>query len=100
MAPEELRKLSLRSFKTAVYSGIAGAIIIIAIPHLGYRAGAHGAFLIIAAFGIGLLWMLLLGSLFSLVSGGLAWMRGARQCSWIIPCAMILLTPLALWLSA
>ena len=99
MAPEDLRKLSMRSFKTAVYSGIAGIIIIVAIPHLGYGAGGYGAFRIIVALGIGLLWVLLLGSLLSLVSGGLAWMRGARQCSWIIPSALIVLTPLMIWLS-
>jgi hypothetical protein len=60
----------------------------------------NGVFLIIASLGVGLLWMLLLGSLFSLVSGSMAWMRGARQCSWIILCVLIVSTPLALWLSA
>ena len=95
MAPEKLRQLSLRTFKATVYCGIAGFVVILAIPNPGFKSAASLAARIIAISGFSLVGIALLTNLVSLVSGAVAWTRGAGQCSWIILSAILLLIPVA-----
>lgn len=99
MAPENLRKLSWRSFKAAIYSGVAGVIFIVTIPNPSYRDGSDTAVRIISGLGFGLILIMLLSCLISLMSGAIAWRKGSKQCSWIILCALIVFAPLAVWLA-
>lgn len=97
MAPEKLRNLSLRLFKTAVYCGITGIIIIAAIPNASYRGESGAIVHIIAFLGLGLVGIMFLSCMVSMISGGMAWSRGTKHCSWIFVCALVLFGPWILW---
>lgn len=97
MVPEKLRDLSLRLFKTAVYCGITGIVIIAAIPNASYRGEGGAVVHIIAFLGLGLVGIMLLSCMVSMVSGVIAWVKGTKHCSWILVCALVLFGPLVLW---
>lgn len=96
MAPEKLRSLSLSLFKIAVYCGITGILIIVAIPNASYRGETGVVVHIIAFLGLGLVGIMLVSCVVSLISGSIAWIKGKRHCGWIIICAMLLMVPLGL----
>jgi hypothetical protein len=100
MSPDNLRKLSWRLFKAIFYCGIAGILIIIAVPNPGFRDASGPVVRILATIGFGLLGLAFLSVLLSLITGAIAWIKGSKSCGWIIICALFLLAPMAVILAS
>jgi hypothetical protein len=100
MTPEKLRTLSWRAFKTFIYCGVAGMILLIAVPNPGYRSAADPVVRILATSAFGLVGIAMLANLIALVSGTIAWFRGGGRCYWVLFCGMVLLVPAVIWIGA
>lgn len=100
MTPDQLRTLSLRTFKATIYFAIAGIIIIIALPNPAFADTARLAVKITAWTGLTCLVIALISNIISLVTGSMAWFRGSKQCAWIIVSLAIVLFPSALYISS
>ena len=100
MTPDNLHKLSWRLFKATFYCGIAGILIIFAVPNPGFGNAADPAVRVIATIGFSLLGLAFLSTLLSLITGAIAWFKGSKSCGWIVICALFLLTPAAVLLAS
>ena len=100
MTPDRLRTLSLRTFKATVYCAIAGIMVLIAVPNPGSGAAATSAARIVAQCAFGLLGIAFFANLVSLVTGAIAWAKGAPRCPWIFVSALVILVPFAIWIAA
>lgn len=100
MAPDGLRRLSLRMFQATVLCAIVGIVVILAVPSPGFRAAVGPAARFIAMGGLALLGVAALANLVSLVTGAIAWTKGAQRCPWIFVCALALVAPVGLWVAA
>ena len=96
MTPDNLRTLSWRAFKATFVCGVLGVLLLLAAPNPGFAASQSTAARVIAMLGFGLIGLALLANLVSLVMGAMAWKQGAGRCYWIIFCALLVLTPVAL----
>jgi len=99
MTPDGLRALSLRTFKATVYCAIVGIAVVIAIPNSTYRASTDPVVRIIGMSGLALLGVAAVTNLVSLLSGAVAWIKGARRCPWIFASALVLLVPGGIWVA-
>jgi hypothetical protein len=99
MTPDSLRTLSLRTFKATIYCGVAGIVVLIGAPNPSFREAADPAIRIIAYAGFALLAVAALTNFVSLVSGAVAWARGAQRCPWIVVSALVLLVPAGIWIA-
>ena len=98
MTPDKLRTLSRRTFKATIYSGVGGIFLAVAgIPSVG---SGNTTILVIFISGFSLLGIAMLCNIVSLVSGAIAWRKGAGRCGWIVISALLLLIPVALLLVA
>jgi hypothetical protein len=100
MTPDSIRILSLRTFKATVYCVIVGILMIIAIPNPGFPSANGPSVRIIGISGLALLGIGAIVNLVSLVSGAIAWMKGARRCPWIFLSALVFLVPAGIWIAA
>jgi hypothetical protein len=99
MTPDSLRTLSLRTFKATVYCAIAGIVAVIAAPLPNFREVPDPPVLIVVLAGLVLLAIAVIGNLVSLISGAVAWTKGARGCPWIVVSLLLLLIPVGLWVA-
>jgi hypothetical protein len=88
MTPENLRKLSWRMFMATFFCGIAGIVVIIAVPNSSYRDSTDLAVRVIGYTG--------LTNFISLVTGVIAWFKGTKHCGWIAISAILLFAPIVL----
>jgi hypothetical protein len=95
MAPNDLRTLSLRTFKTTLGCGIVGSLLGLGLPNPGYADPASVLPRVLATAVLSLLLVAVVTNFVSLVTGALAWARGGGRCAWIVVCAILLLVPIA-----
>lgn len=96
MTPENLRKLSWRMFLATFFCGIAGIVVIIAVPNSSYRDSTDLAVRVIGYTGLGLIGITYLTNFISLVTGVIAWFKGTKHCGWIAISAILLFAPIVL----
>ena len=99
MTPDRLRTLSLHTFKATVFCAIAGIVLLIAVPNPSFRAAADPGVRIIGITGFALLGIGAIANLVSLLSGAIAWMKGAKRCPWIFASALVFLVPAGIWVA-
>jgi MFS family permease len=95
MSPDNLRKLSWKTFVAMFGLGVLGAVVLVAVPDPGYKSHGGNLGRFIAISGLALIGLAVLANIISQASGFLAWRRGARFCGWIIICALLLYVPAA-----
>jgi uncharacterized membrane protein len=83
-------------FKAAIYCGLAGILLVIAIPNPSFRGSDDLSARVVATTAFGLVGIAMLANPISLVSGALAWANGAGRCSWIIFSGIVFLIPVVL----
>lgn len=99
MVTDKLRKLSWRMFITTLVCGLTGILLIISIPNPSYRDASDLALHILATSGFGLVGIAMIANLVSLLSGTIAWIKGTQHCGWIFISALIILVPLAMYIT-
>jgi len=87
-----------RNFETgSIYFGVAGILIIIAMPNPGFADPSSLTVRIPAYLGFSLYLVAMVTNIISLVTGAIAWAKGSKHCVWIVVSLLILLFPLVLY---
>jgi len=87
-------------FVATFFCGLAGIVIIIAVPNTSYRDSSDLAVRIIGYAGLGLILVTYLTNFISFITGVIAWFKGTKHCGWIIFSAILLFAPILLMVAS
>jgi hypothetical protein len=98
MTADGLRKLSSRTLRATILCLVLGIVLMIVVPRTPPGATTDPVAWAVLASAFGLLAISIVANLVSLVSGAMAWLKGA-PCPWILLSALAIVAPAGFWIA-